>query len=465
MQGDRFVRDLNPPISKKIQKLMKNPTWQARQVALLRAELKDDTPTVGKFFENMAKIAALPFALLGAGCQFDISGLEPDCDASPCVDAARHDAGDAEVIDDGALDAATDGTTPVDGSPDADATVVVDDRPTITLPSLNTLPNNRAFVRWSQPTETEPGKTLVGYQVSWSDGGNNYSKDITFPFTAIDILSPNTMHTITVRARYNDASYGQASTQVGVIADTSVMARYTMDEGAGTMIMDDSGNGNHGTLVNFDPLTVWTQGIIGTGLLFDGVDSYVDTGDTFNFDSTDAFTIDTWVQRSSVGIASIFGKIDYASQNFRGYWFGYDGLDRLWLEVISDVTLLDQIKIGTTTQFNVPNQPQAIVVTYDGSMAASGAKLYVDSAEQTVTVFSDNLSGGTINSVASRVGATIPVGGPVQDAAYVMDGVIDDLAIYDRDLTPDEIVNNTCAREALNREENSDTTPLPIVCN
>ena len=61
-RDDRFVRGLNPPISKKIQKLMRNPAWRARQIALLKADMKDDTPTVGKFFENMVKIE---FPVLG----------------------------------------------------------------------------------------------------------------------------------------------------------------------------------------------------------------------------------------------------------------------------------------------------------------------------------------------------------------------------------------------------------------
>lgn len=487
-RNDRFVRGLNPLISKKMQKLMRNPAWQALQVAQLSAAFKKQAwyeevvsnlmsaerwkALPGNLLRAPGMLGAAVVAAFGAGCVYDTSGLAaPDGTVQP--DVARHDAGDAEVTDDGAVDGATDGTTPVDGSPDtgadADAeVVVVDDRPTITWPSLNTLPNNRAFVRWNPPSETEPGKTVVGYQVSWSDGSNNYNKEVTFPFTAIDILSPNTMHSITVRARYNDASYGQSSTQAQVIADTSLMARYTMDEGAGTMIMDDSGNGNHGTLVGFDPLTAWTQGISGTALLFDGVDSYVDTGNAFNFDSTDAFTIDAWVQRSSGGLAnSIFVKMDRVDTIVRrGYALTFMNTDELYFTMVSHNGNLDKMQIYTTNQFSFPNSQYHVAGVYDGSMLAAGASIYVDGAvQQSIVVLHDSLAGTILNGAPGRTGAAIVLGGPVQVPEYVMDGKIDDLTIYSRALTPDEIVNNTCAREALNREENSDTTPLLAVCN
>lgn len=469
---DKFVRDLNPFLSKKLQKQMRNPAWRARQIAQLSAALKKQAwyEEVGSNLMSAERWKALPgnlrrapvilgaavAAAFGAGCVYDVTGLAPP-DGTVQPDAARHDAGDAE-IDAGQLD----------GGPDADAETPVNDQPTITWPYFNTLPNNRAFVRWNPPLETEPGKTLVGYEVSWSDASNNYSKEVTFPFTAIDILAPNMMYSITVRARYDDASYGQDSTQVGVIADTSLLARYTMDEGAGNMILDSSVNGNHGTLVNFDPLTAWTQGIIGTGLLFDGVDSYVDTGDTFNFDLDDPFTIEAWVKRGTVGnhLMTIFGRMDRTDTVlYRGYLFGFWDTNELWLSLNSDSSENDLLIITSATQFSAPGVAHHVGVTYNGSMLAVGAKLFADSAEQQTLVEHDTLSGTTQNAVPSRIGAAIATNGPIQDTSHEIHGIIDDLAIYNRDLTPDEILNNNCSREALHSEEVSDASDMPVNCN
>ncbi|KXK27932.1 MAG: hypothetical protein UZ01_02903 [Candidatus Brocadia sinica] len=51
-----------------------------------------------------------------------------------------------------------------------------------------------------------------------------------------------------------------------------LLAHYTLDEGAETIANDSSGNGNHGAV---NGGAIWTAGINGTGLGFDGVDDYV----------------------------------------------------------------------------------------------------------------------------------------------------------------------------------------------
>ena len=54
---------------------------------------------------------------------------------------------------------------------------------------------------------------------------------------------------------------------------SSLLAHYPLDEGAGTVANDASGNGHNGSFVG-DP--VWVPGQTGTALQFDGVDDYVE---------------------------------------------------------------------------------------------------------------------------------------------------------------------------------------------
>ncbi|HEY3319275.1 MAG TPA: MBG domain-containing protein [Planctomycetota bacterium] len=69
----------------------------------------------------------------------------------------------------------------------------------------------------------------------------------------------------------NDSNIATVKLLVG-----GLLAHWTFDEGSGTTVVDSSGNGHDGTLMNG---TARTTGIIGSGALyFDGVDDYVNIG-------------------------------------------------------------------------------------------------------------------------------------------------------------------------------------------
>jgi len=73
---------------------------------------------------------------------------------------------------------------------------------------------------------------------------------------------------------------------------------WSFDEGQGNIAYDSSGIGNHGTIYG----ATWTDGIVGKALSFDGVDDYVDCGvpSVVNFGIGD-FTIECWVRLNSFG--------------------------------------------------------------------------------------------------------------------------------------------------------------------
>src|SRR5262249_20020314 len=68
------------------------------------------------------------------------------------------------------------------------------------------------------------------------------------------------------------------------------------DEGSGTSAADALGNGNNGTLVN-GPL--WTAGIVGNALFFDGIDDNVTVADANSLDLSSSFTLSAWVNPAS----------------------------------------------------------------------------------------------------------------------------------------------------------------------
>ena len=70
---------------------------------------------------------------------------------------------------------------------------------------------------------------------------------------------------------------------------------WKFDETSGTVAYDSSGNGNHGTLTNGP---TWTDGKIGGALSFDGENDYVNLGNVYN--NLDDLTISSWVRCSSI---------------------------------------------------------------------------------------------------------------------------------------------------------------------
>ncbi len=76
---------------------------------------------------------------------------------------------------------------------------------------------------------------------------------------------------------------------------------------SGTSAIDSSGSGNTGTLTNGP---VRALGRLGQALNFDGVNDYLDLGNTasLNFDTSTSFTLVAWVKRTSASSGNIFNK-------------------------------------------------------------------------------------------------------------------------------------------------------------
>src|SRR4051812_7924947 len=78
---------------------------------------------------------------------------------------------------------------------------------------------------------------------------------------------------------------------------TGLVAAYNFDAGSGSTLVDQSGNGNTGTIRNAS----WTSGKNGKALAFDGSSSWVTVPDSTSLDLTSAMTLEAWVKPSSLG--------------------------------------------------------------------------------------------------------------------------------------------------------------------
>jgi hypothetical protein len=207
----------------------------------------------------------------------------------------------------------------------------------------------------------------------------------------------------------------------------NLVSRWNFDENLGNITYDTSGvNNNDGVLKPASP--VWTTGKVGNALQFNGADDYVEVPDldSISVGNSD-YTIEAWIYPDDTsGIKSVVAKLkDMTDKEYA--LSVYDG--KLNLQVEKDG---NNAYAETNTAPVVLDAWQHIAVSFDSSVTTPVFYHNGVSIAQTdnITVLPDqsfdNLCvgkwGGTYNN-------------------YFFDGKIDEVKIYNRVLSKDEIEN------------------------
>ena len=198
-----------------------------------------------------------------------------------------------------------------------------------------------------------------------------------------------------------------------------LLAYYTADNTPN----DALGNYN-GTLTNG---ATYGTGIINQGFSFDGVNDYVDFGNNLDFDGSTPFSISCWVNSNDVtSFKAIVGKV---STTPTGYYIAtFNGKVRFYASNNGSTNWLSIENSGTVTTSSFFH----VVVTYDGSKSVAGTKLYVNNALNTQTLVSDTLTASISNSASFTVSSR-------NGASLFYDGIVDEVGIWDRELTASEV--------------------------
>jgi fibronectin type 3 domain-containing protein len=276
---------------------------------------------------------------------------------------------------------------------------------------------------------TVTGTTSTSVSLSWTASvddtgvtGYNVYADGDFVATA-----PGTTHTVTGLGCANEHQLeveatdeaGNLSPRASVNGSTAscevapgLVAAYAFEEGSGSVVYDGSGSWRNGTVSG----AAWTAGHNGSGLSLDGVNDHVSLGNLGTF-YTAGFTLEAWVRKSTT-------KQDVA---IVGSWAG-DG-PMLWVDHVAG---RHHLTLGSSFSAYLDSgvSPavgtwQHVAATFDGVTA----RYYVDGVE----VASRTVSGSVGSSNTWRIGAygTAPAG--------FLDGVVDDVRIYNRALSPGEV--------------------------
>ena len=246
-------------------------------------------------------------------------------------------------------------------------------------------------------------------QISRYSSDNDNSLD----FDTID--EPNYYQEDITKTNFNN---GQIELNAGI---GTAYAHWSLNELSGTNVPDSSGNGRNGTTVNSP---TWITGKINNCLQFNGTTQYVNCNNIANFERTDPCSYEFWFKYTSTALRMILSKYDTGTA--KGLMI-YSNSGNIYFDLRGAGGYL---AVATTETFNDDIWHHGII-TYNGTSSPSGVKIYIDNILRTPTTAKDTLANSVLNSAIFCIGN--------RSTVYYWQGSIDEIVIYDKVLTPEEI--------------------------
>jgi len=205
-------------------------------------------------------------------------------------------------------------------------------------------------------------------------------------------------------------------------AFNQLVGYWKFDEGSGLVASDSSGNGNSGTLMNGPE---WVAGISGSGLSFDGVDDYVEVPDTTDFTFNQPLTVSAWLFLDDVSDGGIIGQWGYGGLTGDAFMLSLDGAHLRGTLPIPGLYHLYSKSMIKTSEWTYA------AMTYDGSTL----KLYINGKL-------DASGSISVDPVASSQTVKIGLEDIIFGQKHYLDGIIDEVKIYNHVRTAEEIWND-----------------------
>ncbi|XZE52195.1 protein kinase domain-containing protein [Planctomycetaceae bacterium SH139] len=211
-----------------------------------------------------------------------------------------------------------------------------------------------------------------------------------------------------------------------------LLTHYPLDENKGSQTANAVEDQPLGEYVG-PTLPLWMPGVIGNAVKLNGSGGHFTCGQGFSPERTDSFSYGCWIfiedhQRVSV----LLDKMD-DDNNDRGFDMRLEGsflCARLIHQKIPESAKDNQIKLVSRSTIT-SGAWHHVMVTYDGSSSAAGMSLFVDGQVSTASRPIDHLSATIRNEVPLQIG--------MKDRSYSFRGRIDDVRLYDRQLSGREV--------------------------
>ena len=209
---------------------------------------------------------------------------------------------------------------------------------------------------------------------------------------------------------------------------------WLFNETGGLTVYDLSPFKNNGTLTNGP---TWSPGRLGQALSFDGVDDNVGMGSPASLDDIDlqtgsGMTISAWIYPESSGEGSNGTIVTKSGSGGGGTGAWRFALYLTRLQCIKDYATTD-LETRSINDSYILNTWQHVVLTWTGNPTSSTeVKFYVNG--NLMSHISDQDGVGAKNSDA---GVNLQIGSSL--GGYTFDGLIDEIRIYNRALSQQEI--------------------------
>jgi prepilin-type N-terminal cleavage/methylation domain-containing protein len=207
--------------------------------------------------------------------------------------------------------------------------------------------------------------------------------------------------------------------------DPSLVGYWSFDEGTGTIAYDYSGNGNNGTLYNFNwtATSGWTRGKVGYALNFDGNNDYVEIPDSSSLRLATSVTIALWFKMADYPPPPPPGGYDWYNFINKGRYTDSYGL--MYYRGGSFTFYLKPLSTVSFTFTPSLNRWYFIVCTWDGN----NAKIFLDGDSKISTTIT-----GSLNTYTYPIRISLDTGNQ-----YPFNGTIDEVRVYNRALSDQEI--------------------------
>lgn len=214
----------------------------------------------------------------------------------------------------------------------------------------------------------------------------------------------------------------------GIPITEGLVAYWPLDEGAGEIAQDASGNGHDGELRNG---VEWVEGVLGGALRFDGADGFVSVPYDPALDVGGGVTIALWAYLES--------EPDVSPGNDWRLLVGRNGFKPYGLLIEQDGRLNGSAYVADERQTILSEEPLPvgewlhIAFTYDAE--AGRARLYL----QGEVIAEAEAARGTLDAREGRpltLSLPSPEGSPEVRA---WPGKLDEVYLFERALTPDEV--------------------------
>ena len=210
---------------------------------------------------------------------------------------------------------------------------------------------------------------------------------------------------------------------------------WEFDETTGTTAYDSHINGYDGSIVSG---TINQAGIINKSIFFNNA-GYINFGNlsAFDFGLGDSFSISAWFNSPNEVTDGdyIFSK-ELNSGNFTGYLFYVGGDNKVYMVIRNDNSPANQLFVGTTSTIT-KNNFEHLVVTVSNIGTSASINFYINTSNGGLSeVTSNTLTLSPVSTAPVNIGSR----SNASTASYNIKGYLDQIAVWNRVLTTDEIL-------------------------